>query len=204
MNDTAIALHVLWGADPEDDLPATFTFSTEEAKAAFIKGMNEADGWMDVNWVSHAGFKVDRKGEVVELPGAAPSSSAHEVFALWGEKPETGSHPSSYAFATAAEAEAFKQGASEAAGWTTWALVPSAEHRRIIDTSILEDESEYTWLTPAGRRHLIDLLDQDELPETIVTTPQGAWADEAGTVGHAPDEPEAPSPRPSSSRRSPR
>ena len=190
MNDTsapqAWALHILWGANPEDDLPATFTFSTEAAQAAFLKGVNEADGWMDVKWLDHARYKIDRAGELVEMKGARSPGAAHEVFAMWGEDPEPGTRPSTYAFDTAEEAQAFKQGADAAAGWTTWKVVPSANHRLVGDTDLLRDPVEYPWLNEKGRQHLVNLLDRDDLPAVIFATPEGRWTDEDGVEGEAP------------------
>lgn len=192
---TEIALHVLWGSNPEDDNPDTFTFPTEAAKVAFIKGINEAEDWLGVTWVDHANYTVDEDGEVVEgaRPRALPAPT--DVFAMWGENPEEGQRPEAYTFATVEEAEAFKQGADACVGWTAWVAVPSADYRQVDDTLRLDELDRYTWLTVEGRAHLVRLMKADGLPETIYADPQGRWVDEGGEPGEAPAEPTRSAPR---------
>jgi len=47
-------LSVLWGEQPEKDAePTIYTFNTEREREAFMKGVNEAEGWMGSDWILH-------------------------------------------------------------------------------------------------------------------------------------------------------
>lgn len=47
-------LSVLWGEQPDQDAdPTTYTFNTEREREAFMKGVNEAEGWMGSDWILH-------------------------------------------------------------------------------------------------------------------------------------------------------
>lgn len=175
-----ITVHVLWGSDPEDDAPSSYPLANEASRAAFMKGVDAADGWMGVEWVTHGNHRVNKDGEVVEGKPPVKPVSPTDRFALWGEDPEPGSRPVKYSFATVEEAEAFTLGADEAAGWTGYHLVPGPDYRLIPSASSLRDPGELTWLTPVGRQRLLVLLEEGDLTDTLSATPDGRWASEDG------------------------
>lgn len=41
-------IHIAWGEKPEtDDTPCTYEFNTEAELRAFLRGVDECDGWMN-------------------------------------------------------------------------------------------------------------------------------------------------------------
>ena len=45
-------LSVLWGEQPEKNAnPKRYTFNSEREREAFMKGVNEAEGWMGSDWI---------------------------------------------------------------------------------------------------------------------------------------------------------
>ena len=47
-------LSVLWGEQPEKNAnPKRYTFNSEGEREAFMKGVNEAEGWMGSDWILH-------------------------------------------------------------------------------------------------------------------------------------------------------
>lgn len=190
-----VNLHILWGANPESDLPDTYELANEACVAAFLKGVDEADGWQGVNWVPHENHRVNRDGDIVEKKGTLSEVTDCERFVIWGESPEVAAETFSYKFDTPEEAEAFQLGASEAVGWTAYCVVPGPEFRRIDDPEGLHNTAELDWLTAAGRQHLLTQLAQDELPSTFYAMPNGEWANELG------ERHSVPSPAPDASKR---
>ena len=64
-------VYVLWGEHPEDPEYITYGFETEKEQTAFLKGMDEGEGWME--YTTGWGHKTDAQAlkdfeqEVVEL-----------------------------------------------------------------------------------------------------------------------------------------
>ena len=52
-------VYVLWGEHPEDSEYITYGFGTEGEQHAFLKGMDEGEGWM--GYVTGWGHKTDGK-----------------------------------------------------------------------------------------------------------------------------------------------
>ena len=52
-------VYVLWGEHPEDPEYITYGFGTEKEQTAFIKGIDEGEGWMGY-WAG-CGHKADEK-----------------------------------------------------------------------------------------------------------------------------------------------
>ena len=149
-----------WGACPDkDDTAQTLEFSTRGEVDAWLKGVNEADGWMDVSFVAHPHFRVDGEGNFVETLGGkkAPDPVPGRVHVIWGEEPEKGSTPDTYDFSTPAEAEAFCQGAQDMVGWTKCFLVPSDAFKPYEDI-----QSALTALDGEARQALQRCLDENE------------------------------------------
>ena len=52
-------VYVLWGESPQEPEYITYGFGTEREQTAFLKGMEEAEGWMGC--VTGWGHKADEK-----------------------------------------------------------------------------------------------------------------------------------------------
>ena len=52
-------VYVLWGEHPEDSEYITYGFGTEGEQHAFLKGMDEGEGWM--GYTTGWGHKTDEK-----------------------------------------------------------------------------------------------------------------------------------------------
>lgn len=51
--------YVLWGERPEDSEYVTYGFETEREQVAFLKGLEEAEGWL--GYLAGWGHKTDAK-----------------------------------------------------------------------------------------------------------------------------------------------
>lgn len=125
---------IYWGSMPDaSDTPSHLSFSSSEEVDAYFKGIEEADGFMEVNFVEHSRYYVNKDDEIVERGGQGPAPKSTERYAVWGEQPERGTRAQTYAFETEAEAAAFEQGATDMAGWAKYFCVPSAEFKPCAD-----------------------------------------------------------------------
>lgn len=75
---------------------------------------------------------------------AVSKSAVVDVHVVWGERPDVGATPTTYSFATEAEAEAFRKGVDEGTGWLGYQLCDSAacivvgEERTPLDPRLAE------------------------------------------------------------------
>ena len=176
MENAAIQLHILWGStlDPHD-VPSSYTLASPDEEAAFWKGIEEADGWMDLSEVSSPDWRVDAEGDIVPRKLKTPTKThPHSRFIIWGEHPEQGARASTYTFDTEGEAEAFSLAASEMVGWTSYSRVPNADYRFVDEAATTAPH-----LSPVGQLTLAALecgiIDR---PEPLFMSPDGAYVSE--------------------------
>ncbi len=99
-----------WGTGPDKDDTATeLSFQTPEAFNAFMTGVNNADGWFGATFVSHANFRVNKDGEIVENKQRSTPTDCQR-FVVWGDSPESGSRAEKFQFDTPEQAQAFQEG----------------------------------------------------------------------------------------------
>jgi hypothetical protein len=178
--EPALTVYVLWGANPEDDLPSAYPLPNLACLPAFLKGVDEANGWMEAKFVVHGNFRVNKEGAVIEGKAPAKPVPLTDRHVIWGENPESGTKPTRYSFATAEEAQAFELGATESAGWMDYQLVPGPEYRMIPEATELRDLTQLSWLSTEGRARLLARLEEGALTSPLFAMPNGDWADEAG------------------------
>ena len=131
MTDIAYPLQIAayWGNDFDpEDTAQELTFLSQEAHLAYLKGVDQADGWMDARFLPHGSFKVNKEGGVVEGKPRKPSTNTQR-FVLWGDSPEPGSKAETFNFDSPDEAIAFQEGVTDMVGWTKVFFVPSVDFK---------------------------------------------------------------------------
>ncbi len=62
----SIEIFIFWGSSSEPGArPTRYTFGTESERAAFLHGVEEAEGWMGYEVVDGPDWIVNAEGEVV-------------------------------------------------------------------------------------------------------------------------------------------
>lgn len=130
-----IAFASYWGTGPDKDDTATeLSFQTPEAFNAFMTGVNNADGWLGATFVSHANFRVNKDGEIVENKQRSTPTDCQR-FVVWGDSPESGSRAEKFQFDTPEQAQAFQEGVEHMVGWSKYFFVPSADFKPFDELS---------------------------------------------------------------------
>lgn len=186
---TPTTLAIYWGSMPDfSDTASTLSFDTPEELGAYFRGLDEANGYMEVNFVEHSRYYVNKDDEIVARAGTGPEPKATERYAIWGEDPERGTRAQTYAFDSEAEANAFQQGGSDMVGWATHFCVPSDEFKPCPDLkdvrAFLDKETFKAFESYAANRGGLDSL--------VFVRADGAFVDGDWALGHDVENEPAP------------
>lgn len=197
-NDFPMTIGVLWGMFDPTETPQELYFDSLAEYEGYIHGVNDADGWMEANFVSNGAFYVNKDEEFVERRNASRETSPCHRHVIWGEHPEPGTRSQTYKFDSPERAAGFQRGAEDMVGWSACRFVPTAEFLPFEDmASALADPR----LSDAARTSLAAYIEEqgiDPLESDVVYVrpSDGAYVepewDPRTEIFNAPDHQPAP------------
>lgn len=174
--DQPFSVSFYWGSTIETgDIATTREFSNVAEHDAYMKGVSEGLDYFDATFLESPDYRVDSEGDIVPRKLKNPSkTSPTDRYVIWGENREPGDKAQTYSFDTAAEAQAFQDGAEDIVGWTTYFEVPDPSFKPYENAKAALEA-----ISPQGQEALREYmrLEDDDLNDRIFVRDDGAFVD---------------------------